>query len=339
MDGTAGAAMACAATFNTMAGGQYNATCLVMINGGNPGQVHSFAGDLESLLRTLSGLLGQLRQQQSNLMQVWTSAKSAPAAADKLTKAFATFQQAIGAIDKFTKALHAAADLVDKAMTGANTAVKQHDPPIGQLLASQQPAARALARALAAIMDSGVSAFLQGQSGALTGSAGTISSGTSNPLGTILQAIGSAINGTSATPTTAATTTLPTAPVTLPTTAVSLPATSLPAAPVSIAPVTSAPASIAPASIAPVTNAPIDSTVPGASQSYPYGYPTGTGTGFVPVDPAPTHHVEVDFGANGDLVAVKSDIDANVDVVLRNADGTQVERMVHVKSDGTTTTV
>jgi uncharacterized protein YukE len=332
VDDTAQVVLVCTATFNQFAGGTFNVSCVPQIAGGNPGQIHSFAGDLAGVLGKLSGLLSQLQQQITQLMKVWTSTQSAPDAMKTFTKAFTTFQHMIDAIDKFIKALHAAADMVDKAMNGADAVVKKVDPAIGSKLATQQPAAVAAAKLQAVTMDSVVKSFLQGQKGALTGTAGTISSGTSNPLGTILQAIGSAINGTSATSTAAQP-------------AVSAPAVSVP--PISVPPVSVPPVSVPPVSLptAPVASTPITTAVPGALQNYPYGYPTDTsaGSGFVPVDPGaattPVHHVEVDFGANGDLLAVKSDIDATVDVQLRNADGTQVERMVHVSSNGTTTTV
>jgi uncharacterized protein YukE len=98
-----------------------------------------------------------------------------------------------------------------------------------------------------------------------------------------------------------------------------------------------------------------------AGGGYPYGYPGGSpGTGFIPVAPGiPTlpgtgttmpgtgatmpgattpatppagHHVTVTVNSDGSVV-VDSDISADVDVVEKNADGTEIDKHITVNPD------
>jgi ABC-type transporter Mla subunit MlaD len=199
-------AAATAAPWNTAAGGNYNAVCLVLVNTGQPSAVRSFSQGLAGKLTTLAGLLSQLEALKSKLTQVWTSTQSSPAAAQKLTDAFATFARAIDAINAFIKTLQTVADTLDKAMDGANQAVQRNDPQIGQLLSNPAPASQAAARTRAAIMTGATSGFLQGQQGALTGTAGTVSGSVLSSLGSVLSSVGQLMGGSGTTTTPAATT-------------------------------------------------------------------------------------------------------------------------------------
>jgi uncharacterized protein YukE len=334
--------------------GGFSALCRPLITGGSPQSVITYAVQLGDKVRALTSLLTELERARDQLRQVWQSGAGSAAAMQKLTRSFDTLQRALQAILRFISELQTAAIKVDLAGRGANAAIRVAEPTVAALRSN--PYTQAAATAMATSTTASIASFLKGISSLLTAIG-------QNNIGAILSSLVTIASDVARLSTPAATS--GTTPVsTLPSggTAPGTPTSpiTLPTSPTDLGSLTSPPTS---GGTPTGSTGSTGGTLTGgaAGGGYPYGYPGGSpGTGFIPVAPGiPTlpgtgttmpgtgttmpgattpatppagHHVTVTVNSDGSVV-VDSDISADVDVVEKNADGTEIDKHITVNPD------
>jgi uncharacterized protein YukE len=336
--------------------GGFSALCRPLITGGSPQSVITYAVQLGDKVRALTSLLTELERARDQLRQVWQSGAGSAAAMQKLTRSFDTLQRALQAILRFISELQTAAIKVDLAGRGANAAIRVAEPTVAALRSN--PYTQAAATAMATSTTASIASFLKGISSLLTAIG-------QNNIGAILSSLVTIasdvarLSTPAATPGTTPVSTVPsgstapgtpTAPITLPTSPTDL--GSLTSPPTSGGGTPTGGTGATPTGGTGGTGGTLTGGTAGGG--YPYGYPGGSpGTGFIPVAPGiPTlpgfgttmpgtttpatppagHHVTVTVNSDGSVV-VDSDISADVDVVEKNADGTEIDKHITVNPD------
>lgn len=343
--------------------GGFSALCRPLITGGSPQSVITYAVQLGDKVRALTSLLTELERARDQLRQAWQSGAGSAAAMQKLTRSFDTLQRALQAILRFISELQTAAIKVDLAGRGANAAIRVAEPTVAALRSN--PYTQAAATAMATSTTASIASFLKGISSLLTAIG-------QNNIGAILSSLVTIasdvarLSTPAATPGTTPVSTVPsagtpTAPITLPTSPTDLgsltsPPTSGGGTPTGSTGGTGATPTGSTGGTGATPTGSTGGTLTGgtAGGGYPYGYPGGSpGTGFIPVAPGiPTlpgfgttmpgtttpatppagHHVTVTVNSDGSVI-VNSDISADVDVVEKNADGTEVDKHITVNPD------
>jgi uncharacterized protein YukE len=317
------------------AGGGFGSLCRPLVTGGDPQAILRYAGQLDTKVRALVGILGDLERSRDQLRQAWPSGTGSDAAVRKLTRAMDVFNRLLHAVTAFIKQLEATAGQLDTATKGCNAAIRSAEPTVAALRSN--PYTQAAATAMATGTTSSVAGFLKAIGSLLTsigqGNIGSLVSSVGTMAGEVAQLSGGAAAApTTATPTTTTPSTTPTATTATPATPITMPATP------NLGSLTAA----TPSTAQPTMPATTPATTPAGTGFVPVAPGTNTaggavGTTTVPANAAGTgHHVTVTVNDDGSVV-VDADISAQVDVVERNADGSEVDKHITVAADGAVT--
>lgn len=332
--------------------GGFSALCRPLVTGGSPQAVFSYAVQLGDKVRALTSVLTELERSRDQLRQAWQSGAGSAAAMQKLTRTFDTLQRTLQAIQRFNNELQMAASKLDLAGKGCNAAIRAAEPTVAALRSN--PYTQAAATAMATSTTASIAAFLKGIGSLLTAIG-------QNNIGAVLSSLATIANDVArlSTPTaTSGTTPVSTLPSTGTAPGTPTSPISLPTSPTDLGSLTSTPST---GGTSTSSTGGTGGTLTGgtAGGGYPYGYPggstSGTGTGFIPVNPGiPTlpgtmhtmpvvttpaappagsgHHVTVTVNGDGSVV-VDSDVSADVNVVEKNADGTEIDKHITVNPD------
>ncbi|HKT04811.1 MAG TPA: WXG100 family type VII secretion target [Rugosimonospora sp.] len=295
-------------------GNGFGTVCRPLVTGGDPQWILSYAAQVAGKARSLVSTLTELERSRDQLSQLWQTGSGRDAALRKLAASFAQFDRTIEAANRFAHELEAAAGKLNTAQQGCTAAIHTTEPTVAALRSN--PYTQAAATALATGTTASIASFLKGIGALFTAIGQNNLGGVLSSLGTIATGVAQLNNSgsTAALPATsipATTTTTPTVASTDPTAQASLS---------NLGSLTAAPTTGS------ATTPPVPATLTAATPA-------------VPATPAAApatngHHVTVTVNADGGVV-VDSDIGADVVVVERNADGTEVDKHVTVTANGT----